>query len=235
MSKTVATYQFRRPTACAMCGSPEDRWRILGRRLDRSQGWVPWRVAGAATTVVRCKVCGLVFAKPMPIPGALTEHYDMEPEAYFYPEHTAFQDGVFQWEIQRARELLALAIPPAVLDVGAGTGKVMAALKNAGFDVWGIEPSPTFRKRALEQYALDPTRLQQVWIEEASFPPDSFDFVTFGAVLEHLLAPGDAIKRALLWLRPGGLIHAEVPSSRWLVGRLLTLGINFEVQHGLGN
>ena len=48
---------------------------------------------------------------------------------------------------------------------------------------------------------------------------ESFDFISFGAVLEHLYDPDFAISRALQWLKPDGLIHLEVPSANWLVRR----------------
>jgi predicted SAM-dependent methyltransferase len=39
-------------------------------------------------------------------------------------------------------------------------------------------------------------------------------------VLEHLYDPSAAIEKALRWLKHGGLIHIEVPSSKWLVNRI---------------
>ena len=57
--------------------------------------------------------------------------------------------------------------------------------------------------------------------EEAEFTEDTFDFITFGASLEHLFHPGLILRNAARWLKPDGLIHAEVPSSRWLVGRMI--------------
>ncbi len=58
-------------------------------------------------------------------------------------------------------------------------------------------------------------------VEDADFPARSFDFITFGAVLEHLYSPSLALSRALGWLRPGGIIQAEVPSSDHLLSKLL--------------
>ena len=216
-------YEFLSPTCCTMCGSTSQRWRVRGRRLDRSQGWRPWRVAGACTSVVQCNDCGLIFADPMPVPRDLSDHYDMSPEEYFGDGRAGKRVNVFQDEIRRALRLLPPGDRPVALDVGAGTGGVMAALREAGFDTWGVEPSGAFRQRAFELYSFEPERLQLASMEEASFPESSFDFVTFGAVLEHLPDPAAALEQALQWLRPGGVIHAEVPSSRWLIGRLLNV------------
>ena len=50
---------------------------------------------------------------------------------------------------------------------------------------------------------------------------NSFDFITFGAVLEHLYDPAFALDRAMKWLKPGGIIQAEVPSADHLMSKLL--------------
>lgn len=215
------TYRFVFPTECAMCGAEERRWRVLGRRLDRSQGWWPWGTAGAATTVVRCRRCDLVFCAPMPVPRRLTDHYDTTPAHYFGPERVVAEEGIFRFEIDRTRELLGPIERPRALDIGAGVGRVMAALDRAGFDVTGLEPSESFRDVALERFSIPPERLLLGSVQEASFAPGSFDFITFGAVLEHLPDPASSLERALSWLRPEGVIHIEVPSSKWLMGRML--------------
>jgi hypothetical protein len=48
-------------------------------------------------------------------------------------------------------------------------------------------------------------------VEDAKLPAEHFDFISFGAVLEHLQSPCQAIERAIGWLKPGGIIQAEVP------------------------
>ncbi len=206
-----------------MCGAAPADWQVLGRRLDRSQGWRPGKVVGAATTVVRCRRCRTVFAEPMPLPTAFADHYETDPTSYFGSDRAGPRSAGFGIEIEEARALLPRVTRPAALDIGSGTGSTMAALAGAGFEVWGLEPSQSFRAQALGNYGLDAERILPVRLEEASFPEASFDLITFGAVLEHLPDPGRSIRRALSWLRPKGVIHAEVPSSAWIIGRLLNL------------
>src|SRR5206468_6834057 len=92
---------------------------------------------------------------------------------------------------------------------------------SAGFDTYGIEPSPEFRKGALAHGGVSGDRLALGAVEYADFPAEHFDFISFGAVLEHLQSPSKSLERALGWLKPGGIMHAEVPSSRWLISRLV--------------
>jgi SAM-dependent methyltransferase len=98
----------------------------------------------------------------------------------------------------------------------------MGQLADSGFDTWGLEPSASFRDRAIQR-GIAADRLRLGAIEDAEYETASFDLVSFGAVLEHLHNPADAIARALGWLSPNGLLLAGVPSARWLIGRLLNL------------
>lgn len=99
----------------------------------------------------------------------------------------------------------------------------MHAFRKAGLDAWGIEPSRTFRERAVHQHDIDPARLLHASIETADLPTASFDLINMGAVVEHLQEPAAAVERATRWLAPGGLLWIAVPSADWLIGRLLNL------------
>lgn len=107
------------------------------------------------------------------------------------------------------------------LDVGAGIGKGMLSLNHAGFDTYGFEPSVPFYERAISKMNIDPGKLKQGMIEEVDYPENHFDFITFGAVLEHLYHPAVSLEKAMKWLKPGGIIHAEVPSSGWLIAKII--------------
>lgn len=106
------------------------------------------------------------------------------------------------------------------LDIGAGIGKCMLSLENAGFIASGIEPSITFREKAINKMNIDATKIKLGMLEEVDFDPESFDFITFGAVLEHLYDPAEAIEKAMRWLKKDGVIQIEVPSSKWLIADL---------------
>jgi SAM-dependent methyltransferase len=215
-------YEFHRVTHCAMCGSTETK--TLGRRLDRRQGLRPVKLAGALTTVQRCRNCGLVFSNPMPIPANLDTHYDVPVGDYWQDRvDTASPNKYFAAQIARFRDLWPGddRATTVALDIGAGMGKAMASLTRAGFDAYGIEPSASFREFAIAQNELSPDRIRLTGVEDADFTDNSFDFVTFGAVLEHLPQPAEALTKAIGWARPGGLIHVEVPSSDWLMARLV--------------
>lgn len=212
-------YTFRRVDGCDMCGSR--RHRIVGLRLNQSQGFQPRRAEGVAVTVKQCRDCDLIFSDPQPIPADLADHYGIPPEEYWGSADLAAAPEYFAAQIAQAKRLLPFKAGMTALDIGAGLGHAMRALEVAGFDVWGLEPSEPFFERA--KLSVNPARLTLGTVEEADYPPGSFDFITFGAVLEHLYSPREALERASRWLRPRGIIHAEVPSSAWLVSKIVNL------------
>ena len=212
-------YAFKPVAACDMCGSTD--FQMLGMRLSASQGLRPRRAEGISVPVKRCCNCALVFADPQPVPDNISDHYGLPPEDYWDAAAFSWSPDYFAAEIETAKRLIDFVPRMAALDIGVGLGKATKSLAAAGFDVWGIEPSPSFRDQALQKMGLDAERVQLATVEAADFPEAQFDFITFGAVLEHLYSPSLALKRALRWLKPGGVIQAEVPSSKWLVARII--------------
>lgn len=203
-----------------MCGASGASQKVIGRRLNRSQGKRPSQLTGISVSVVKCNECDLVYPDPLPIPNSLEDHYDVDPNAYWRAEYFADDPNPFAGQIARFKKLSDISRPPVALDIGAGIGKCMTALDRAGFEAFGIEGSRSFFNAAIERGGQSVERLALATIESAEFEEASFDFITFGAVLEHLYDPSGSILKALEWTRPGGFIHLEVPSSGWLISRL---------------
>lgn len=127
----------------------------------------------------------------------------------------------FARQIRVAKQLLGKRNQPTALDVGAGLGKCMLSLQHAGFDAFGFEPSVPFYERALAKMNIPPDKLRLGMVEEMDYPPNSFDFITFGAVFEHLYHPAAALEKALTWLKPDEIIHIEVPSSKHFISKII--------------
>lgn len=219
----TAPFRFVPVASCAMCGAGPEGFRFIGRRLDRHQGLLPLRKAGVSTSVVRCGTCGLVFPDPMPLPAHISDLYGVDPASYWPPEYFQPDLTVGRGHASVARELLRGGEGLRALDVGAGIGKGVLLLRRHGFRAVGLEPSETFRALAVERMGLGEDDILLGAVEDASFGAGSFDYVNFGAVLEHLRDPGAALGRALEWLRTGGIVHAEVPHAGWLLSRGLNL------------
>ncbi len=219
----LKTYTFKEINTCNMCGSESNSHKILGRRLNHSQGKSPQNKTGITTTIVQCQKCRLIFPNPLPIPSDIQDHYGVPPESYWQTEYYNVQPSYFNSVTSIVENLMKLEPGMKTLDIGAGLGTAMKSLELSGFDAYGIEPSVPFHERAISKMKISPDKLKLSTIENAEYPKDFFDFITFGAVLEHLYDPNECIKKALSWLKPGGIIHIEVPSSEWLTHKLINL------------
>jgi 2-polyprenyl-3-methyl-5-hydroxy-6-metoxy-1,4-benzoquinol methylase len=206
-----------------MCGSDVSAHRILGKRLNNLQGKNPRKKTGITTTVAKCNTCGLIYSNPQPVPENIHDHYGVPPESYWTDNYFLPNDSYFLSEITTLKKLMPSVKNAKALDIGAGLGKGMIALEKAGFDVYGLEPSEPFYNKSIERMKIKPEKLKLGMIENLDYPENEFDFITFGAVLEHLYSPSESIEKAMKWLKPDGIIHIEVPSSDWLVNKIINL------------
>lgn len=205
-----------------MCGDPTVNHKLLGQRLNQSQGLSPKKKSGITVSVKKCRRCNLIYSYPQPVPFDIQDHYGVPPESYWnQPGYFQVTPGYFSRQINTAKRLLPDVVGLTALDIGAGLGKCMIALSNSGFDAYGLEPSNSFYERAISQMNINPQKLKLGAVETVDYPDNLFDFITFGAVFEHLYHPAETLKKALNWLKPGGIIHIEVPSSKWLMSKLI--------------
>jgi ubiquinone/menaquinone biosynthesis C-methylase UbiE len=216
-------YFFEEITNCEMCGDDSKNHKILGQRLNKSQGRRPKGKSGITVSVKKCGKCRLIYSSPQPVPFDIQDHYGIPPEEYWRPEYFNLSPEYFHDQIEIAKEKLGFQKGMKSLDVGAGIGKSMIALKNAGFDAYGFEPSAPFYERAVTNMGIDPGRIKLGMVENVDYEESSFDFITFGAVFEHLYHPAAALQKVLKWLKPNGLIHIEVPSSNYLPAKIINM------------
>ncbi len=131
--------------------------------------------------------------------------------------HRAAGPALRAFDNRRLGLLGTLVAPPArVLDAGAGRGRFVAAARAAGYDAFGIEPSP----RGWGAAGTAGVPVQGVSIEQAQIPDASLDAVTLWHVLEHLDEPARALARLHEWLAPGGALLVGVPNLASLQARL---------------
>jgi 2-polyprenyl-3-methyl-5-hydroxy-6-metoxy-1,4-benzoquinol methylase len=218
-----------------MCGSVTDGHKVMGKRLNKSQGRNPYSKVGITVTVCKCTDCGLVYSNPQPVPSNLLDHYGTPPEDYWKPEYFSIDKNYFRGEIIRLDQLIDIRKGMKSLDIGAGIGKQMIALSSVGFAAYGIEPSKPFYERAISRMKISPEYLKLAMIEDVDFPENFFDFISFGVVLEHLYDPSSAIEKAIKWLKPKGIIHIEVPSSQWLINKLINIYYKIRFSDYVGN
>jgi SAM-dependent methyltransferase len=206
-----------------MCGCSTEKASVVGHRASRTTGFFPRNARGVIVPICRCGECGLLYSDPMPIPMDISQHYGVDPVDY-WPESLNYfveDPNYFGGEVAVAKRLLPFQPGMRALDIGSGIGKCLKSLRKGGFEPFGIEPSEKFRKFATERNGIPASSMQAAQVETAVFDEGFFDFITFGAVLEHVYHPAQCLSIALKWLRPGGILHVEVPSPHWLIARLI--------------
>jgi SAM-dependent methyltransferase len=159
----------------------------------------------------RCEGCQLVFATAYGDPD------EIYVEGYLTGD-TEFGLDLFDPDFQ---DFLAFAAakrlgviesvhggPGRLLDVGCGSGEVLAVARDRGWEVAGAEPveqSAAFaRSRGLD--------VRTALLEESGLPEGSWDVVTAFHVLEHLTDGVSFLRTLARWARPGGLVVLEVPN-----------------------
>jgi 2-polyprenyl-3-methyl-5-hydroxy-6-metoxy-1,4-benzoquinol methylase len=106
-----------------------------------------------------------------------------------------------------------------LLDIGCGTGNFLAAARDAGYEVAGIELDRKAARFAKERVGLQ--RVLPLTISEFAeqHAEERFDVVTFFEVLEHQAAPMEFLQKVRACVRPGGAVAMSVPNrERWLTG-----------------
>lgn len=117
------------------------------------------------------------------------------------------------------RDMIPFVPAPArsVLDVGCGRGGFGAALKEARLEadrpvsVTGIEADAEAAATARQRYDQVVTGLFPHDLPDGS----AFDCIVFNDILEHLVDPWDALRRARDLIRPGGSVVASIPNMRY--------------------
>ncbi len=110
----------------------------------------------------------------------------------------------------------ALARGASVLDVGAGSGRDLAAMLELGLNAYGVEPNQAMREKALLTHPALHGRLCEGMLPELGRPfsercPNGFDAVVCSAVLMHLGAAHlpHALEALVAQLRPSAARDAD--------------------------
>ena len=215
-------YLFKEIIECEMCLSDTKDDKVLGQRLNKSQGLRPKNKTGISVSVKKCKNCGLIYSNPQPRPFDIQDHYGIPSEDYWKPNYFDFDKNYFSDQIKKTKKLLFFKKGMNALDIGCGVGKCMKSLEDAGFNASGIESSETFYKKALSHMAIKEDQIKLGMVEEIEYTK-KFDFITFGAVFEHLYQPAEVLERVSSWLNKDGIVHIEVPSSKHLLAKIINV------------
>ena len=155
--------------------------------------------------VFHCRGCGLEFVAPIPSPSELADYYNrgyavpLERYAAAGHRNVARIADLERWCPGRGR----------LLEFGASYGHSLALARERGWDVVGVELSPTASEHARSHFGLTVFNCD---LPDAPLADGSFDAVVGWHVLEHVRDPKDQLLRLSALLKPGGVLGLRVPN-----------------------
>ena len=184
---------------CNLCGG-----KAVGVLSHRSRSGKPLR------TVI-CRSCGLVWSDPRPHDAKkfYEDEYRLAYKHTYSPKakHVLRAGTVALSRFEKIDRFLTER--KTVLDVGTGGGEFAYLLQSLGHRVSGVEPNRGYADYSIKEYGL---AVQVGFVQDAVFPPESFDVVTIWHVLEHTEDPGAVLRLLRSWVKADGIVVVEVPN-----------------------
>lgn len=163
---------------------------------------------------VRCDHCSHLYLDPRPRSDDLATIY---PSNYYaYAESS---DGLVsrlrrRWEGGKVRQYRDVVGPGARrwLDVGCGTGRFLALLRDFGSPDWELE-GVEIDAEAAAQCEARGFRVHRGRVEELDAEAGRFDAVIMLQLIEHVEDPAAIAETVFRLLRPGGVFIVETPNT----------------------
>ena len=181
---------FRRE-ACPLCDGTEFR-------------------AEAATGLLRCDLCGLIFDR-----GVWAEGADLLREAEWFEGGTSFHASgwtkLFE-ELNNRRTFDRIAkrvrAGSSLLEIGVGSGSFLAFARRRGLEAEGCDLSKGVCDAVTERTGV------QVFHGPVSALPVGkvFDRIVMNHVLEHVCSPLQFLRDVRIRLKSDGILHIAVPN-----------------------
>lgn len=165
--------------------------------------------------IVQCNTCKLLFTQDIPDQESIGKYYSSQNYISHSNDDNSWFHKIYQiirkTTLKQKRSWVSIQKPlkGKILDIGAGTGYFVAEMKNAGWEVIGLEPSTDARNQAdlIHKIKLFPTE------DFYSLSTDNFEVITLWHVLEHVHDLNGYAKRFFELLKPGGILMIAVPNA----------------------
>jgi 2-polyprenyl-3-methyl-5-hydroxy-6-metoxy-1,4-benzoquinol methylase len=197
MPSRKADLLMKKETTCDLCGGRDSH------QLFQCRGY----------PIMECRRCGLVFT------GSVMDPVDRESlyRSEYYARAAGYAESIkrtaaggnpeYDDRVRIASKFTSRA-PGTILDVGCGSGGLLAAFKRAGWQCCGIEPSSDLSAYARDIVDCD---IFEGTLDSTPLPRTAFDVITACHVLEHSASPRDFLRTCFQSLRDDGVLLLEVP------------------------
>lgn len=184
--------------------------------------------------VVRCDDCTLMMLNPQP---GLTELKQIYTDDYFLGDHTPEgYEQVARMKRATARRYLRDigryrgGHGGRLIEIGCGRGDFLVEAQSLGYDVIGVEVSPTAAKQTAQKVGAG--RVICGEIDSLAFGEAQFDVCVLADVIEHVREPVVFLKAVHRLLKPGGMVFIATPTlSSWSARLLRENWMEFKSEH----
>jgi 2-polyprenyl-3-methyl-5-hydroxy-6-metoxy-1,4-benzoquinol methylase len=191
---------------CPCCGSSH---------ISKSFTAKDFTVSNEVFEVWSCEDCTAQFTQNVPAIDGIGSYY----HSAAYVSHSDTTEGLinrlYHWvrnyTLRAKRQLIQTESGlqrGVLLDVGAGTGAFVHTMKEAGWQVTGLEPDETARLNALEKHGMQLLPSDQLYQLEG----EQFDAITLWHVLEHVHDLHGYLEKFHHLLKPNGKLLIAVPN-----------------------
>ncbi|MBK6990502.1 MAG: class I SAM-dependent methyltransferase [Chitinophagaceae bacterium] len=174
-----------------------------------------YTVSSELFVIVECTACTLRFTQDVPNIDSIGPYYKSEN----YISHTNTSKGfinslyqsVRKRTLKQKRKLIEKTTGLKTgnfLDVGSGTGAFASEMKQAGWQITGLEPDDDARKVAVQINNVDLNNINLFY----DLPENSFDAITMWHVLEHVHDLQGYITKLKSILKENGKLFIAVPN-----------------------
>ena len=174
-----------------------------------------YTVSNELFAIVECTACTLRFTQDVPNIDSIGPYYKSEN----YISHTNTSKGfinslyqsVRKRTLKQKRKLIEKSTglkTGNLLDVGSGTGAFASEMKQAGWQITGLEPDDDARKVAVQINNVELNNINLFY----DLPENSFDAITMWHVLEHVHDLQGYITKLKSILKENGKLFIAVPN-----------------------
>lgn len=209
-------------SSCILCqsGNLQDLYTVESEYIE---GDLPTKFQ-----LQKCLDCGHVFVNPRPTQEELMKYYPSDCPNYASSHETGLEKAIKknppQETVASDSELFK------ILDIGFGQGDFLVEKAQAGWECYGVDPSPHAVATAKEKNP--DLNLFCGDLVDAKYPDSFFDRVNLTHVLEHVPYPPETLKEIYRVLKPGGVLSIEVPNYGGLYYSLVSKSAEYFVpQH----
>ena len=156
-----------------------------------------------------CKDPSLDLLRTYPIPEDLEPYYKSEEYLSHKDSASGLLATLYRWvkrySISRKLRLIDryAGNTKSILDIGAGTGDLLAAAQQKGYRIGGVEPNLQAREQALKK---------GINLKSDTNDLGKFQIISLWHVLEHLRNPEEQIKKIKDSLEDNGTVFIAVPN-----------------------